>query len=70
MKEPELITIPQASSLTGKSRSTIHYWIKQGWITSKRYGRDILVNKTEILGVKPPSSGWRKGQKRNGTPEH
>ncbi|WP_235941740.1 helix-turn-helix transcriptional regulator [Cyclobacterium roseum] len=60
VQEDELIQIPEAMKLLGRSRTTINNWRREGFLKEQ-------VIKTGV-GVKPKKPGKPQAFKRNGQP--
>lgn len=52
-----LITIPDAARLRNKTPATIWRWVKLGWITAEKVGRDWLIDRQSLLDFDPPRPG-------------
>ena len=44
----EVVTVPQAAALTGRSRQAIRYWIEVGRVSAARAGSRWLIAKADV----------------------
>lgn len=56
-EEEELITVQEAATLKGVSKTRIHQWINEGRLKKEvRYGRSV-VSKSEVMSIEPLPGG-------------